>query len=387
MPRAFPLLLLLLGSCGTAAAQQSVGWVERSGSVGWVERSEPHHLSSAALVAVLPQEESRRSDPAARRDVEQAAAKLVTPAADRAIQRGLKWLTAVQHDDGSFATGPLRGNAAICALAGMAYLSSGSTPGRGPYGAQVERCTRYILANVQPSGFISAGDTGHGPMYGHGFGTMYLAECDGMAPRLDIREKLAKAVKLIVNCQNKDGGWRYQPVVVEVADISVTVCQLVALRAARNAGLFVPNEVVDRAVGYLKRSQNPDGGFMYMLQGGGRESAFPRSAAAVAALYSAGIYRGPEIDKGLAYVMQFLPTEGAAPRASYYFYGHYYAAQAMWQAGGQRWLRWYPAIRDDLIARQRDDGSWTSPETNECATAMALLALEMPNNYLPIFQR
>jgi len=360
MRRVLPITLILLSCVGMAAAQSEN--------------------------AAQPKDGARQNDTAKQTDVEQGAAKLVTPAAERSIERGLKWLASQQHDDGSFATGPYRGNVAICALVGMAYLSGGSTPGRGPYGRQVDRCTAYILANVRPSGFISAGDTGNGPMYGHGFATMYLAECDGMSPRLDIREKLAKAVKIIVNCQNKEGGWRYPPEVVEAADISVTVCQVMALRAARNAGLFVPNEVVDLAIKYIKRSQNPDGGFMYQIQGG-RESAFPRSAAAVAALYSAGIYRGAEIDKGLAYLMQFLPAEGAARREGYYFYGQYYAAQAMWQAGGQHWIRWYPAIRDELIGSQRDDGSWTSPEGNECATAMACIALQMPNNYLPIFQR
>ena len=346
-------------------------------------------MAAAQDTAAQPKERSQQSDALAQKDVEQAAAKLVTAAAERSIQRGLKWLASQQHDDGGFATGTYRGNVAICALAGMAYLSSGSTPGRGPYGGQVEHCTKYILANVQPSGFISAGDSSRGPMYGHGFATMYLAECDGMAPRLEIREKLAKAVKIIVNCQNKEGGWRYQPVVVDVADISVTVCQVMALRAARNAGLFVPNDVVDRAIGYIKRSQNPDGGFMYMLQGG-EVSAFPRSAAAVAALYSAGIYRGAEIEKGLAYVMQSLPAEAPRRARATTSTAITMPAQAMWQAGGQRWLRWYPAIRDDLISRQRNDGSWTSPEGNEfneCATAMACIALQMPNNYLPIFQR
>ncbi len=83
----------------------------------------------------------------------------------------------------------------------------------------------------------------------------------------------------------------------------------------------------------MKRSQNADGGFMYMIQGG--ESAMPRSAAAVAALYSAGIYKGPEITKGLDYLMQFLPSEAASRHESYYFYGQYYATQAMWQAGGR----------------------------------------------------
>ena len=191
-------------------------------------------------------------------------------------------------------------------------------------------------------------------MYGHGFATMFLAECYGMSPRPELREKLSKAVKIIVNSQNKEGGWRYQPV-RDDADISVTVCQVMALRAARNAGLFVPNETIDRSIDYVKRSQNADGGFMYMIGTGG-ESDFPRSAAAVVALYSAGIYKGPEIAKGLDYLMQFMPAEGVTRRESYYFYGHYYAVQAMWQAGGDRFaplVSGHPRRTDLPPARRR----------------------------------
>ena len=78
------------------------------------------------------------------------------------------------------------------------------------------------------------------------------------------------------------------------------------------------------------------------------------------ALYSAGVYEGKEIEKGLDYLTGFLPAEGGARRESYYFYGHYYAVQAMWQAGGKRFAKWYPAIRDDLISKQRSDGAWSS---------------------------
>jgi hypothetical protein len=268
----------------------------------------------------------------------------------------------------------------------MAMMADGSTPGRGPYGAQVNRCVDYLLANTQPSGFICGPEAGYGPMYGHGFATMFLAECYGMSPRPELREKLSKAVKIIVNSQNKQGGWRYQPV-RETADISVTVCQVMALRAARNAGLHVPNETIDRSIDYVKRSQNADGGFTYMLTPPG-ESDFPRSAAAVVALYSAGIYKGPEITKGIDYLLHFIPAEGVTRRESYFFYGHYYAVQALWQAGGDRFARWYTAVSAEVISRQRDDGSWrAAQEGNECATAMACIVLELPNNYLPIFQR
>lgn len=318
-------------------------------------------------------------------DPERTAVEFITPPAQRAIDHGLEFLAQQQHDDGSFGSGGYARDVAVCALAGMSFMSGGSSPGRGPYGREVSRCVDFILENTQDSGFINVPGSGsHGPMYGHGFATLFLAETYGMARRADVREKLSKAVNLIVNTQNPDGGWRYQPVRRD-ADISVTICQVMALRAARNAGLYVPHKTIDDCITYVKRSQNADGGFMYMIQGG--QSAFPRSAAGVVALYSAGIYEGPEIDKGLRYVMESLPRGGIFNRESHYFYGHYYAVQAMWHAGGAWWRNWYPAIRDELIARQRDDGSWMDSICQEYGTAMACIILQMPNNYLPIFQR
>jgi len=318
---------------------------------------------------------------------QRSASAIITPATDRAVKRGLDWLAVRQHDDGSYGSGPYHGNVAITGLAGLAFLAAGSTPGRGPHGARISRAIDYLLATALPSGFINAPrGAGHGPMYGHGFATLFLAECYGMSPRPELRETLSKSVKLIVTTQNKEGGWRYYPQRAD-ADISVTVCQAMALRAARNAGLRVPKETVDQSVEYVKRCQNADGGFRYQLDPG--ESAFPRSAAALVALNSAGIYDGPEIRKGSEYLMQFLPKAGLLQREVYYEYGHYYAIQAMWQAGGDAWRRWYPAIRDDLLSRQQENGSWASPTAIDVdyTTAMSLIVLEIPNQCLPIFQR
>jgi prenyltransferase beta subunit len=322
---------------------------------------------------------------AAEENPEKTAVEMVTPQAAKAIERGLSLLATRQQDDGSFGSGGYSRNVAVAALAGMAFMSGGSTPERGAYGRNVGRSADFILSHMQESGFITVpGASSHGPMYGHGFATLFLAECYGMSPHRDLKESVSKAVNLIVNTQNSQGGWRYQPQRRD-ADISVTIAQVMALRAARNAGVFVPREVVDRAVDYVKRSQNADGGFMYMIQGG--QSAFPRSAAGVVALYNAGIYDGPEIKKGLDYLQQFMPSTGDFNRESHYFYGHYYAVQAMWQAGGELWKKWYPAIRDALVARQSDDGSWLDSICLEYGTAMACIILQMPNNYLPIFQR
>jgi len=43
--------------------------------------------------------------------------------------------------------------------------------------------------------------------------------------------------RTIIESQNAEGGWRYNPRPFD-ADISVTVCQMMALRSAKNAGAF-----------------------------------------------------------------------------------------------------------------------------------------------------
>jgi hypothetical protein len=320
-----------------------------------------------------------------RGDVPDGAAEMITPETDRAIQTGLAWLSKQQNSDGSFGAGAYRSNIAVTALSGLAFMASGSSPGRGPYGAHIDRALQFVMDNTAPSGFIAIPQAAtHGPMYSHGFGTLFLAEAYGMTHRPEVREKLEKAVRLIIDTQNSEGGWRYQPVRRD-ADLSVTVCQINALRAARNAGIFVPKETVDACIRYVKLSQNPDGGFRYMLMGGA--SAFPRSAAGLVALYSAGEYNTKEGESGIAYVKGFIPEIKFGPRYSHYFYGHYYAAQAMWSRGGEDWNQWYPAIRDELTRRQTPQGFWIDSICNEYGAAMALIILQMPNNYLPIFQR
>jgi hypothetical protein len=318
------------------------------------------------------------------------AAKVIAPVelsapARPAIEKGVRFLAARQQDNGAFSPSGYGRNAAVIALAGLAWLSEGSTPGRGPYGVEVGRATDFLAEHCQESGFISVeGAMSHGPMYEHGFATMFLAETYGMSQRDDLRDKLTRAVDLIVRTQNDEGGWRYQPR-REDADLSVTICQIMALRAARDAGLSVPKETVNRCIDYVKKSQNADGGFRYMLPPG--ESAFPRSAAGVVALYSAGIYEGPEIERGLAYLDQHLPRGAATPDDGHFFYGQYYAVQAMWHASGERWARWYAAIRDLLVSRQQPDGSWVDPVCYEYGTAMATIVLQMPDNSVPVFRR
>ncbi len=307
----------------------------------------------------------------------------ITPEMRQAIDRGLIYLASTQQADGSFGTERYSRHVGVTALACLAFMADGSLPHRGVYGNQVENGLNFVLHNAQETGLIAA-DTSHGPMYGHGFATLFLGEIYGQSPDPRAREALIKAVRLIVTTQNVEGGWRYHPRPFD-ADVSVTICQVMALRAARNGGISVPKETIERAITYVKQCQNPtDGGFRYMLNAGG--SAFPRSAAGVASLYYAGVYEDQALTQGLNYLIDQFAQMGGR-QFGHYFYGHYYAVQAMYLAGGDYWRKWFPTIRQELLNTQKPGGNWHSSHGDPYATAMALLILQIPNRLLPIFQR
>jgi prenyltransferase beta subunit len=320
---------------------------------------------------------------------------MITREAQNAIDQGLAYLARSQRPDGSFGSVQYHGNIAITSLAALAMMAGGNQPGRGPYGDVVTKALRYVLSQEDGKGYlISKTGNSHGPMYGHGFGTLFLAEVHGMVHdrelRTQLRDTLKRAIKLIVDSQNLQGAWRYTPG-DKNADISVTICQIMALRAARNAGFFVPKSTVERCTKYVKQCQERDGGFRYQLQNG--TSQFARSAAGVVALHCAGVYKGEEVERGLKYLMLFKPNGGfLRPDVHlHYYYGHYYAAQAMWTAGDPYWKEWYPAIRDELVShpdRHRQQGYWADHRfSNDYGTAMACIILQIPNNYLPILQK
>ena len=314
----------------------------------------------------------------------------ITPELDTALSAGIAYIASTQEPDGSWESGRYGKNVAITSLACLALMSDGHMPGRGELGDVVDRGVDFILSTSNDSGLLTS-EANNGPMYGHGFATLFLGEVYGMTPGGDntranrIHEALVKAVRLIEQTQNDEGGWRYNPVPYD-ADVSVTICQIMALRSARNAGIEVNSRVIDRAVEYVRNCQNSDGGFKYQLGSG--NSAWPRTAAGVAALFYAGIYEDDAIDKGLEYLKKNALPGRASSSRSHYFYGQYYAVQAMYLAGDDHWALWWPAIRAELISQQNDDGSWDDRSVGKpYGTAMALIVLQMPKRYLPIFQK
>jgi hypothetical protein len=303
----------------------------------------------------------------------------------KATDRALEYLASKQRRDGGW-----HNNHAVNALALLAYLGRGHVPGRGPYRDILERGKRFLMTPPNPRNpdYLS-----FGTMYEHGLATLALVEMYGMDPDTELEEKTRGAVNLILRCQSPQGGWNYNPTPIN-GDLSVSVMQIVAMRAADNAGIPVPAAHVERAITYLHAHAHPSGGFGYTGPGQGPQT----SAAGTLSLQLMGRYDDPRIPKTLDYLAQFKPTDRWQAAGLYFYYFHYYAIQAHYQAGGKHWNDWHPAVRELLLAHQNADGSWDNPPGGVEAegtvgpnkvywTAIGSLVLEIYLHFLPAYQR
>jgi hypothetical protein len=86
------------------------------------------------------------------------------------------------------------------------------------------------------------------------------------------------------------------------------------------------------------------------------------------------------------YILDEYPEHARSyPRHYFYFYGHYYACQAMYIAGGKWWQQYYPLVRDHLVRTQDPDGSWeVTGVGRNFGTAAACVILQVPCRYLPV---
>lgn len=316
--------------------------------------------------------------------------RLVDAEIEKAIGRGLEFLVRTQNRDGSW-----RGSGgygvyptAMTALAGMALIGSGATPTRSRHWRAVRKAAKFLVDHAQADGVITVAAEEGRSMYGHGFATMFLAQIYGMEEDPRRQERLhgvlTRAARLIARSQSTLGGWYYSPESTS-DEGSVTVTQLQALRSCRNAGITVPIKTINDAVGYIRKSANPDGGIRYRASGGGA-SRPPITAAAVAVLYWAGQYDDEMANKALTYSLRTLPVNGSGN--GHHYYAQLYLAQACYQKGGKTWDDYFPKASKWLLRQQRRDGSWQGDGVGTTyGTAIALTVLQLPYALVPIYQR
>ena len=307
-----------------------------------------------------------------------------------AIERGLEVLGSQQQKSGAIGT---KYKVAVTSLAGMAVLGAGYQPRHGKYGTFLADCVIY-LTSVDQDGYMTEKDQAS-RMHGHCYAVLFLTQLIGsLSPEQDrqVASLIRRGLRVIERAQSRLGGWYYdRDNPANKDEASVTVCALQALRAGRNVGFPVDSFKIKQALRYVRlcQAKGSDGSFAYSLSEPGRRT-YALSVAALSTLNAAGVYRSEELSKGLDYVRRLLARHRRSPwRAAekeYPYYANFYAAQTFYQDAGELWESWYPPVSKYLLSKQ-SNGSWESHFGNEYGTACAVLILEVPFGYLPIFQR
>mgnify|MGYP001592912359 FL=1 len=233
-------------------------------------------------------------------------------------------------------------------------------------------------------------------MYGHGYSMLFLAEVYGMTGAemsgrdRRLEERLAAALQNAIiataSVQSEGGGFPYE-CSPGPDEGSVTVTQVQGLRACMNVGIAVPRGIIEKSYRYFESCQNLDGGIRYRAA----QTSQPRpaiTAAACAALQYQSNEHTPVGERTWVWVRTNLigdEFEGPWSR-SWFYYGHFYLAQAVYMRDPTAWDVYYPRVRDMLLARQSEDGSWPGDGTtgSVCGTSLALVVLQLPYARLPI---
>ena len=338
-----------------------------------------------------------------------AGLALVLPAraqdkVDEALVKGTQYLLSIQDPVSGGIHNKMRHETAMTSLSLLALASCGHQPSDPtPEGVAMKKALGFVLRPEaqDKEGYFGQADGSR--MYGHGITTLMLAEMLGMgadAAQDDlIREKTRRALDLILRAQkvsksdNNKGGWRYAPDSGD-SDMSVTVWQTMALRAAKNAGMDIPRGAIDDAVSYIRRLYQPDterkgavrlGGFGYQTKG--REMS--TTAEGMLAMQVCGQYDAEEVIGASDRLLK----EGFKQGERWFYYTTYYYAQGMYQRGGKHAEEGRRLVTNLILPLQSREGWWEGINGEErqggrvYATTLSMLSLAVKNHFLPIYQR
>jgi uncharacterized protein YfaP (DUF2135 family) len=349
-------------------------------------------------------------------------------ASEKAVQEALQWLARHQAADGAWkdtclgkgvdsrcehpgpCTNPgepfemaLSGLSLLAFQAGGHYYFNGTT-----YSDQVRKGLDWMVASQQSDGALVGSKSPRKRdsqyhqyhMYEHGIAAFALADACAAAAAMEepVNEKyfaaLRKAVEYILKMQHDDGGWRYDGNRAANSDTSVSGWQVLALKSAKEAGIYIPSECIEKAREFFKRRELGRNGRTAYL-GKQMHTEATTGVGMLAKQFLLDEPDAPLVRDAAEYLAGYAERCWPKLRAEgrdrdYYMW--YNCTLGMFQAGGDAWKRWNGVVRDTIVNLQRhgedcNRGSWDPDSVwgqhggRIYSTALAALTLEVYYRY------
>ena len=366
-------------------------------------------------------------------------------AGEDAVLRALRWLKAHQGTDGSWAVADPTDPPAMAGLALLAFLAHNETPSSPEFGQTVEKAMKYLLSVQQQNGMFGPADPPTHMSYRHGICSYAVSEGYALTKVMALKDSMDRAIELIINGQQPQGGFNYGYTKADRFDMSVSGWQFQALKAARMAGCSNPRleEAINKGIEFIKRQDyNPQAGAFVYADNPGRPAAtgptWTMTGAAVLCLQLLNQGKSPEVRSGLKFLenltcewpgapnaeqkAQYAAADEAAKRAvkaagdaegaakaaaeekakqlaqaaqtkapaKAAVYGWYYVTQAKFQQGGGTWESWNKQFARQLIVNQFKDGHWENGDWSPgpvYTTSFCALMLQVYYRYLPTYKK
>jgi biopolymer transport protein ExbD len=339
---------------------------------------------------------------------------------EAAVEAGLEWLKNHQapaghwDSDGFEAqckkkkkcgnTGAPLFDPGLTGLSLLSFQGYGETHKTPRFGSVVRNGLKYLKGIQDAEGCFGPRTSGHFT-YNHAISTMAMVENYALTGSPLFHASAQNGVNFIHECRNPYLGWRYGVKPVD-NDTSVTGWMVMALHAAKSAGLETDPDAFEGAMNWLGKLTDPRTGrtgYTHVSNGPARPQElldlFPKgrteslTALAVLMRFHCGAKADDEFArKGLALCLKVLPRYDEADGSVDFYYWHF-GSLALFQAGGDGWRTWNAAMKKALVGSQKkgadDDrrGSWDPMDPwgadggRIYATALNTLTLETYYRY------